>query len=84
MAVGGQLSERAARLPRTKLVVSDAPAGGRSTRPSAVQAVARSEPRGRRAANGQITCVCSGSTRSSTATRLSLVGQSTPVIRDGE
>ena len=38
MAVGGQLSERAARLTRTKLVVSDAPADGRSIRPSAVQA----------------------------------------------
>ena len=73
-----------ARLPSTKLVVSDAPADGRSTRPCVRQAVARSEPRGRCAANGQITFVCSGSPRSSTAKRLSLVGRSTPVLRDEE
>ena len=81
---GRPLSGRDARLPSTRLVVSDAPADGRSTRLSAVQAAARSEPRGRRAANGQTTCVCSGTPRLPIATRASRdTGQDAAALGEG-
>ena len=81
---GTAIERRTARLPSANLATSDAPGDARSIRPSAVQAAACSEPRGRRAANGQITCVSSGSPRLATAKRPSLVGQSTPLLRDEE
>ena len=81
---GRPLSGRDSRLPSTNLVVSDAPADGRSTRPRVPQAAAGSESRGRRAANGQITCVNGGSPRRAIAKRPSLVGRSAAVLRDEE
>ena len=50
---GTAIERRTARLPSANLATSDAPGDARSIRPSAVQAAACSEPRGRRAANGR-------------------------------
>ena len=46
--------ERTGHLPRADLGASNTPGPGRSVRTRVVQAAARSEPRGRRAANAQV------------------------------
>ena len=82
--MGGSLSRRAARLPSANLAASEAPYDGRAARPRVSQAAARSKSGGRRAANGEITCVYCGSPRRPIATHPSLVGEVAPLLRDDE
>jgi len=76
--------QRAAGLPSANLAASEAPYDGRAARPRVSQAAARSKSGGRRAANGEITCVYCGSPRRPIATHPSLVGEVAPLLRDDE